>query len=398
MVIYGITLTNNYFTNHRKVVVTVFFIVSIKLLISIINNYYIIMYGASDDSARFVHDASNIVLLDRPINLLITGSSGFINFLAFIYKNVGISTFTSQNISILVMVISYIFLMKLTRLLNKEKYNVPVLILFSLQPATLIYTSITMREPYQILFFLMTTYYVLIMVKNNKFNIIVFNKFLISATILGMLHNGLLAFSLLLILIGISSLIPKNAGNLRLLLICVIALLLIPITIVTFSVFNISTGASNALLSGNIVNYTVDYRDGGGIADSSASYHAVFDTTNAITMILSGITMFLNYMFAPFPWQIRGPIDLIAICENTIRIFLIIGAFKAYKSINLQEAIYKRMYKYTILLYFTMELLWALGTVNWGTAIRHHLIPYGLVVILGVEWFMGVVYKVSSGK
>jgi hypothetical protein len=398
MFIYGIVISNKYFNSNKRIVFTIFVITSIKLLISITNNYYYIIYGAGDDAARFVQDASKIVLSNSPINLITTGSSGFINFLAFIYKYLGISTFTSQNISILVMVLSMIFLLKVSRILNKEKYNVPILILFAIQPATLIYTSITMREPFQILFFTMTTYYVLVMLKTNKFNILFFIKFLISATILGMLHNGLLVFSLLLILIGISSFIPTKLGKFRFLLIGVIALFLIPLLVATLSVLNISTGASDALISGNITSYIEGYRYGGTDVDSSASYHAVFDTTNTITMFFSGFSVFFNYMLAPFPWQLRGPIDLIAISENAIRIFLIVGAFKAYKSISSTEVAYKRMYKYTILLFFTMEYLWALGTINWGTAIRHHLIPFGLIIILGVEWFMKSINKIFSRR
>ncbi len=31
-----------------------------------------------------------------------------------------------------------------------------------------------------------------------------------------------------------------------------------------------------------------------------------------------------------------------------------------------------------------MELGWALGTANWGTAIRHHVPGYSVIVLLGV--------------
>ena len=31
-----------------------------------------------------------------------------------------------------------------------------------------------------------------------------------------------------------------------------------------------------------------------------------------------------------------------------------------------------------------MELVWAMGTINWGTATRHHVPGYSVIVLLGV--------------
>ena len=42
---------------------------------------------------------------------------------------------------------------------------------------------------------------------------------------------------------------------------------------------------------------------------------------------------------------------------------------------------------FIFLVYLLLEFLWALGTVNWGTASRHHLPSLGLLVIASAYSF-----------
>ncbi|MCG8344626.1 MAG: hypothetical protein MI685_05625, partial [Chlorobiales bacterium] len=44
---------------------------------------------------------------------------------------------------------------------------------------------------------------------------------------------------------------------------------------------------------------------------------------------------------------------------------------------------YRRIYAMLLILYFINSVMWALGTKNYGTAIRHHLVPYWIIVLLG---------------
>ena len=48
-----------------------------------------------------------------------------------------------------------------------------------------------------------------------------------------------------------------------------------------------------------------------------------------------------------------------------------------------------------------MEFMWAMGTVNWGTATRHHLVGYSVIVLLGAPGlilFMRKLHFVMFGR
>ena len=36
------------------------------------------------------------------------------------------------------------------------------------------------------------------------------------------------------------------------------------------------------------------------------------------------------------------------------------------------------------LMWFSIELIWSIGTINWGTAFRHHTVAYGLLVLASI--------------
>ena len=389
---------NKVFRKSSALLVLILMITIIRVCISFVNHYYFTIYGADVDTINFVNHARIIVQKNIPINLLTTGSTGFENYLAWIFKLTGVSTLTTQNLSIFAFLISIYYLLKISGLLGKEKYNVPILVLFTLIPSSLVYTSITMREPYQILFLLMSAYYLFLILAKVRLSILLFLKLLLSALALGMMHNGLLIYALILILVGLASVLPQKIGKLKYFLFIFTALVFIPLVMLGLNALNISTGATDALLKGDFTNYIESYRDGGIMLEASAAYNIGFDTKNIFSMLLSAPLVFINYMIAPFPWQVRGGIDLFAIFENTVRLLLFYGAFKSFRQIPESNYTEKRIYKYGLTLFITMEFLWALGTVNWGTAIRHHLVPYGIIVVLGIKWFVGFLEKILMQK
>ncbi len=42
-----------------------------------------------------------------------------------------------------------------------------------------------------------------------------------------------------------------------------------------------------------------------------------------------------------------------------------------------------------------MELVWALGTANWGTAVRHHVPGYSIVALLGAPGLIQFIRKLD---
>ena len=82
------------------------------------------------------------------------------------------------------------------------------------------------------------------------------------------------------------------------------------------------------------------------------------------------------YEVAPMPWQVEEFIDLVVFVEAIGRVVLI-----ALAVLSLLHATRAPPLRFAeILLIFggwlTLELAWSLGTTNWGTGARHHLVAY----------------------
>lgn len=50
------------------------------------------------------------------------------------------------------------------------------------------------------------------------------------------------------------------------------------------------------------------------------------------------------------------------------------------------------------ILFWSLELLWSIGTSNWGQAIRHRAVGYGFLVILGGDWWLDRLSKSKAER
>ena len=48
----------------------------------------------------------------------------------------------------------------------------------------------------------------------------------------------------------------------------------------------------------------------------------------------------------------------------------------------------RRLLGLMLILYFSVTLMWALGTTNYGTAMRHHMLSWWIIVSVGVPPLM----------
>ena len=77
------------------------------------------------------------------------------------------------------------------------------------------------------------------------------------------------------------------------------------------------------------------------------------------------------------PWRISTVPDVEAMLENILRFWLICQAVIALRRIPKSE---RRPMIFVFVSYIVIESIWSLGTVNWGTAVRHHIPGMGLLL------------------
>lgn len=136
-------------------------------LISITNTYFFTLYGADVDAIGFHLTAQELVRSDQPLWFsefgdFEVGAKFYRYFLAGAYSLLGDSLLVGQGLSIVIYVLSSIIFLRLARSVGQGKWLVPFMVLYGLLPPALVFTSITMREVYQMLFFLSVIYLSLI--------------------------------------------------------------------------------------------------------------------------------------------------------------------------------------------------------------------------------------------
>jgi len=205
------------------------------------------------------------------------------------------------------------------------------------------------------------------------------------ALCLASLHSALTPISMLcifffIIFFSLSGL--KNIFNkVRFYSIALICLSLIPVSLYIFN----ELVDYSSLTSKGIIEAVRAYQEGLLIDGAGAR---AFYRTNSIDQDIDSFllflpTAFIQYQLEPFPWNIGSVGDLLFFLENCIRSFLIV--FSAVYLFKNKKEISKNVYfsiLFVFIIYLIVESIWSLGTLNWGTASRHHVPALGLLSIV----------------
>ena len=172
-----------------------FFILAIHHIIALTNTYLFIIHGADADAVRFQRLAVEWAASGK---LLITvGAEFYQQLLGIFYRIFSPSHLFGEELSIIAFLFSCLILIKLIHLINLKKYQVGLLLMFGLLPTNLVLCSVTLRESYQILFFMLAVYWGLRFHLEPTKGAMIFCVF--SAVIMGLFHKALILYMLFLL-------------------------------------------------------------------------------------------------------------------------------------------------------------------------------------------------------
>ena len=83
--------------------------------------------------------------------------------------------------------------------------------------------------------------------------------------------------------------------------------------------------------------------------------------------------------------MINNFLDVYAVMESIFRMTLIYFSVKHWRNAVGSQ---KRLFGLMLILYFSITLLFAIGTTNYGTAMRHHMLSWWIIVIVGIPPLM----------
>ncbi len=369
-----------------RLLAVIVLIITAHHIASLVNAYYATLMGADLDAVTFHENAKLMAYSIQPswfaeFGGMDAGSGTYTRFLSIFYRIFGDSRLLGQELSVMAYVCSCLFLIKSAREMGLTRWQIPIVILYGLLPSTIIFTSITMREAYQMLFFLMGSYFTLTLRKKASFYKLL--MIVLAGFGFGILHNGLLLYAVFLVCFSFFwglrfSLRNWKGRGLTARLAGIVLLGGVLAVWLTFA--NDVGGASKALMLGEGSVYAGGYRDKVSGSYDRATYGGKLDTSSVFAFIPSAVVVFTLYMFAPFPWQISSPVDIYAALEGLLRMLLLYQALATWYRATGER---KSQWGYLLICYFSLEFLWAAGTANWGTATRHHVVAYGVLALLG---------------
>jgi hypothetical protein len=364
------------------------FVLAMHHVIALTNTYLFTFKGADTDAHSFHRLAVEWAANGK---LSVTGGAEFYQqLLGIFYRIFSPSHLFGEELSIIAFLFSCLVLIKLIDLISLKKYQVGLLLMFGLLPTNLVLCSVTLRESYQILFFMLALYWGLRFHLEHTKGAMIFCVF--SAIIMGCFHRALILYMLFLLPV-LFLWFPKQVSSSpdskwrfprkRFIVIGAIIILIIGILIIGILLEIRGLGALASVFSGKGLKYAVDYRARlmfEKSPDARANYGIMLDTSSLGSLIKTTSLAYIYYLFAPFPWQITNWFDVYAFAESLLRFILILFSIISwYRAEGLQRSIWGLL----LIIYFSMTLLWSAGTVNYGTSIRHHLLTNWIIVIAG---------------
>lgn len=360
--------------------------------VAFVNAYHHTVVGADRDAIRFYRNAVLHVQENNTTwELFQNAGATYEQVLATVFRITGTtSLFLAEQLSCLAVVFACAVLIRLTHALEQDRHPAFTVLVFGMLPSSLVLCSVTLREAFQSLLTLLLADGALRLRERPGIGRLAY--VCVIGTLLAATHHGLAVFALFGVVLSVTFAYRHRARRYRHLrriaaVAVVGALIAVALSGPRF------IGALGAVQSGEILEEVSSFRERVPVADARTNYSVSVDASSFLSLAISMPAVFFYYLFAPFPWQVQTVGDLLACGEGILRLLLIYFSLRAWRaSVGEQR---KRLL-FMIALFAFAEALWSLGTVNWGTAVRHHLPAYGLLVATGAPGLIVTLRRMAS--
>ncbi len=366
--------------------------------VSIANAFFFSTIGSNADALEFHMVACRIIRKDNFD--LFWGPGFYESFLSIVYTVSSKTMLVGQGLSIFCLVLSLIVYLKIGNILGLKEYRNAALLSFGLLPTVVFLCSLTLREPYQILLFSSSIYFFMLHHIKKKWGFLILS--LVLAVSMSLFSKGLILFAFFMIMMSILIRIEFDGNEFVWKSFSKWQLIFLFISLALFFLGSLiavkyKIGGSNVvqgLINGDLLNSAVTLRNKSleTVGSARATYGIPFDTESFLSLSGSIFQMMLYFFIAPLPNQISGLKDLYAFLENSWRIVLIYFSFRFY----LQTEKNRIMVGFLLILYFALSALWAMATMNYGTALRHHAVGYWIIALLGTPHLIKNLKRVST--
>ncbi|OSO97089.1 hypothetical protein B7O87_01010 [Cylindrospermopsis raciborskii CENA303] len=346
------------------------------------------MIGADADAVKFfsesVYFSANIESLDWNLLSLVNGTTLFINVHALVQFLLGGPDFLlAHAFSLLGAAIGLWLLNQIWLLIfpQDKKYLKWLILLYTFYPSVLMNQSYILREVWQNICILGLGWLAL-KIKAEGWSLMRSLALAIFLLFGSLLHTAMPLVMVILCIIFLTSSIGLNkllSSPSRLLQGIVLFSGLIVILYNLFLPLVTQSAFFDSLSEGRLLERTEQYGKSGLLdpQDARAQYGNLFFANQPLTIVPT----FLAYQLMPLPPQITTPADVIAFIQNLFRVWLI-WVYWRYR--NHVDRNTRNSLSILFLMWLVVDIIYATGTINWGTASRHHIKSFALLLVSGL--------------
>jgi len=342
----------------------------LRVAIAVWNGFFGPSFGAEADAAEFHLRAVELLEHLEPVEFTI----GWIytQFLATVYGITGESLFVGSLLSCIAWLASGWMLLRTARELGlAPRETVLAAFFFALLPTSLLHTAVTLREAYQLMFVNLACWGgVRVLVRGRASGWLLL---LAGCLGMGVLHGALSAFAAVLVALVVLLRRPRRTEAARrngpLPIVATAVLLLV--------LFAWAFDALFPAVQTELLESLIHSQQGYIGADARAQYRTEFAIEGVAGILTFVPVALVQYLFEPFPWRGLSVVDLGLVAENALRLWLIVCIVRGIRQV---PAAAKPAVLLLVLAYAALEAIWAPGTVNWGTAARHHIPSLGILL------------------
>jgi hypothetical protein len=301
--------------------------------------------------------------------------NSYAEFLRVLYDFLGGSHLLGCEVNQIGFSIALICFVELLYLLGHQACAPRLVLLFGLLPSVLLNSSVVLREGPQMAGFMA----LLVGLLNVRRHGIHQGTLIVplAAVALIFLQNGFAPYLLLVLPLALI----WATGSRPWLLVCAGAVALFVVPAFGGRILQKLSASSVVVreaVSGDGLAYVGEYQL--RVNQGRSDFETKLDISSPYRLLRTGPVVGLQYLFAPFPWQVRGVIDLYGMFESGLRLLLFLFALRAVRRARGDE---RQELIFLLLMFLSMEAVWAAGTANWGTAFRHRVVAWGVLVALG---------------
>lgn len=296
-------------------------------------------------------------------------TQSYVIVISLVYQLIGRSKILISLINVSFYMITGIILNKIIKKLNiKNKIRNKLLLLFYFFPISFFLTSVILREGLIIFFLTYSIYNFILYIKFHKIRLIIYSMFLL--ILASWLHGGIIFMG-----VGYLSYFwnKKSKNKIKKMILPVLLMIGIYIIIKNGLISKLDGDIGDKMI--NSTKWILKNKERIG------SNYFFLNNVSLKTIIAYFPINYFYFLFSPTPNLIRNLTDLIIFLVDSLIYIYIIFRICMLLRLNLKKisTLKKIVLKSLLISWIAISSIFALGTFNYGTAIRHR---FKLLIIL----------------